>query len=116
MPVSRFALSLNLTFQVPAVGFPLRAASGDSGLKVPANGATPADTTESLKAFLHANVLREYRDWYGVGDGPWVARAVNNWFDDRANLPLVALLPQANDFVFRQRALHDVILIDRESA
>src|SRR5579862_9942727 len=47
--------------------------------------AARADTPERLRAFLHANVLREYRDWYGVGDGPWVARAEANWFDDRAN-------------------------------
>jgi ubiquinone/menaquinone biosynthesis C-methylase UbiE len=42
-------------------------------------------TLPDLKNFLHANVLREYRDWYGVGDGPWVKRAVENYFDDARN-------------------------------
>lgn len=42
-------------------------------------------TLEDLKDFLHANTLREYREWYGVGDGPWVQRAVENYFDDASN-------------------------------
>jgi ubiquinone/menaquinone biosynthesis C-methylase UbiE len=42
-------------------------------------------TLAQLKNFLHDNIRREYRDWYGVGDGPWVQRAVENYFDDEHN-------------------------------
>jgi SAM-dependent methyltransferase len=39
----------------------------------------------SLRAFLHSNFRRESADMFGLPDGPWVARAVNNWFDESTN-------------------------------
>lgn len=43
------------------------------------------DSLENLRAFLHDNVRREFAEWFGVPDGPWVQRAVDNWFDDERN-------------------------------
>ncbi len=34
---------------------------------------------------MHANLCREWADYFGLPDGPWIARAVNNWFDDSQN-------------------------------
>ena len=42
VPVSRFAVSLTLSFQTPFISLPFKAESGVSGLNVPAKGATPA--------------------------------------------------------------------------
>jgi hypothetical protein len=43
VPTSRAAVSATLNIQVPFEALPLSADKGDSGLKLPANGATPAD-------------------------------------------------------------------------
>ncbi len=43
VPVSRAALSVTRSFQVPVIGLPLRAESGVSGLNVPANGGVPVE-------------------------------------------------------------------------
>lgn len=42
-------------------------------------------TLEELRAFMHENLRREWADLFGLPDGVWVARAVNNWFDDSQN-------------------------------
>ena len=43
------------------------------------------DSLEELRGFLHENVRREFAEWFGVPDGPWVQRAVDNWFHDENN-------------------------------
>ena len=42
-------------------------------------------TLDNLRAFMHANLCREWGELFGLLDGPWIARAVNNWFDDSKN-------------------------------
>ena len=34
---------------------------------------------------MHDNLCREWSELFGLPDGPWIARAVNNWFDDTTN-------------------------------
>ena len=44
------------------------------------------NSLEQLRQFMHDNIARECRDWFGLpSDGPWVARAVDNWFNDDRN-------------------------------
>jgi ubiquinone/menaquinone biosynthesis C-methylase UbiE len=43
------------------------------------------DSLEELRRFLHENVRREFAEWFGVPDGTWVKRAVDNWFNDEKN-------------------------------
>ena len=38
-----------------------------------------------LRDFLRRNLAKECAESFGVGDGPWVDRAVGNWFDDSRN-------------------------------
>lgn len=40
---------------------------------------------QQLRAFLHAHFRRESAEMFGLPDGPWVARAVDNWFDETTN-------------------------------
>lgn len=42
-------------------------------------------TLDELKAFMHDNLRREWAELFGLPDGPWIARAVANWFDDSRN-------------------------------
>jgi SAM-dependent methyltransferase len=44
-----------------------------------------ARNLEELRASLRANFLHECLEMYGLGDGPWIERATQNWFDDSAN-------------------------------
>lgn len=46
--------------------------------------ASARDLVE-LRASLRACFQRECMDLYGLGDGPWIDRATQNWFDDSAN-------------------------------
>ena len=43
MPTSAPAASVTRSFHVPLISFPLKAESGESGLKVPSKGALPAE-------------------------------------------------------------------------
>jgi ubiquinone/menaquinone biosynthesis C-methylase UbiE len=40
---------------------------------------------DELRAFMHENIRREWAELFGLPDGPWVARAVANWFDESRN-------------------------------
>ncbi len=43
------------------------------------------NTLEELKAFMRANLADECARLFGLAEGPWIDRAVENWFDDSSN-------------------------------
>src|SRR5438270_7132342 len=42
-------------------------------------------TLAELKAFMHQKLREECAQLFGLPDGAWIERAVENWFDDSAN-------------------------------